>query len=38
MIEVLSQNGTIQKMSSIDKLEIDRHKILCIHLVETNEE
>lgn len=38
MIEVLLQNGTIQNISSIDKLEIDRHKILCIHLVEANEE
>lgn len=38
MIEVLLQNGIIQNISSIDKLEIDRHKILCIHLVEANEE
>lgn len=38
MIEILSQNGTIQKISSVDELEINHHKILCIHLVETNEE
>lgn len=38
MIEVLLQNGTIQKISSMDKLEVNGHKILCIHLIETNEE
>lgn len=38
MIEVLLQDGTIQKISNTDILKIDRHKVLCIHLINTDEE
>ncbi|MCS5422271.1 MULTISPECIES: CorA family divalent cation transporter [Psychrilyobacter] len=38
MIEVLLQNGTIKKISSLDELDIDRSEILCVNLVEANEQ
>ncbi|HAS80129.1 MAG TPA: hypothetical protein DCR90_04385 [Fusobacteriaceae bacterium] len=38
MIEILLQDKTIQKISSIDELNIDRNEILCIHLIKTDEQ
>jgi len=38
MIEILLQDKTIQKISSIDELKIDRNEILCIHLIKTDEQ
>ena len=38
MIEVLLQNGMIKNILSLDELDIDRSEILCINLIEAEEQ
>lgn len=38
MIEILLDNGTIKKNLSLDEIDIDCSKMLCINLIDTNEE
>lgn len=38
MVELLLQDGTIKKLLSLNELDINRSEILCINLVEGNEQ
>lgn len=38
MIEILLENGVIKKISSLDEIDIEHFKILCVNLIDTNEE
>ena len=38
MIEVLLENGAIKKVLSLDEMDVDRSKILCVNLIDANEQ